>query len=133
MREVYGSAPADLVAAIGPSVGACCYEVGPDVAEAFAAAGFSRAQAAEWFHDRPQPTMVNPSMESLPVEQKPGHAYFDGWACATSQLVAAGVPASAVFGAALCTASHPDVLCSYRRDRSYAGRIAGVIASRAAR
>lgn len=133
MQAVFGSAPEDLVAAIGPSVGACCYEVGPDVPAAFAAAGFTRAQATAWFHDRPRPTPVNPSLAGLPVEQRPGHAYFDGWACTTSQLVAAGIPASAVFCAELCTASHPDVLCSYRRDRSYAGRIAGVIAPPSAR
>lgn len=133
LREVFGSSPEDLVAAIGPSVGACCYEVGPDVPEAFAAAGFTRAQVTPWFHDRPQPTPVNPSLPGLPPDQRPGHAYFDGWACTTSQLVAAGVPASAVFCAALCTASHPDVLCSYRRDRSYAGRIAGVVVPPSAR
>lgn len=133
LREVYGSEPADLLAAIGPSVGACCYEVGPDVADAFAAAGYTTAQTAPWFHDRPQPTPMNPSLTGLPAEQRPGHAYFDGWACATSQLVAAGVPADTVFCAALCTASHPDVLCSYRRDRASAGRIAGVIAPRPAR
>lgn len=133
LSEEYGSEPADLVAAIGPSVGACCYEVGQDVTAAFTAAGFTTTQTAPWFHDRPQPTAVNPSLAGLPGEQRPGHSYFDGWACATSQLVAAGIPASAVFCAALCTASHPEVLCSYRRDRSYAGRIAGVIAPRPTR
>ncbi|HXS94062.1 MAG TPA: peptidoglycan editing factor PgeF [Candidatus Limnocylindrales bacterium] len=32
MRERFGSAPADLHAAIGPGIGPCCYEVGPEVA-----------------------------------------------------------------------------------------------------
>jgi polyphenol oxidase len=39
MRERYGTAPADLEAAIGPGIGACCYEVGPEVAAHFGLAG----------------------------------------------------------------------------------------------
>ncbi len=35
MRDRYGSRPADLHAAIGPGIGECCYEVGPEVAAHF--------------------------------------------------------------------------------------------------
>ena len=35
MAENFGSRPKDLVAAIGPGIGVCCYEVGPEVAEMF--------------------------------------------------------------------------------------------------
>ena len=35
MVRAYGSDPADIRAVIGPGIGACCFEVGPDVAEAF--------------------------------------------------------------------------------------------------
>lgn len=39
MRERFGSRPEDLHAAIGPGIGACCYEVGPEVAEQFGLGG----------------------------------------------------------------------------------------------
>ena len=36
MMESFSSDPADLIAAIGPGIGKCCFEVGPEVAEQFA-------------------------------------------------------------------------------------------------
>lgn len=127
----YGSRPADLVAAIGPSVSACCYEVGPEVRVAFDAA-FGADRAAHWFHARPQPSAQNPSMAGLPASTRTGHSYFDGWAAARSQLVEAGLPDSAIFTARLCSASHAEVLCSYRQGGRAAGRMVGAIARRAA-
>jgi polyphenol oxidase len=37
MEEWFGSEPGELVAALGPSIGPCCYEVGPEVACLFPA------------------------------------------------------------------------------------------------
>ena len=39
MRRDFGSEPADLHAAIGPGIGKCCYEVGPEVAAQFGEQG----------------------------------------------------------------------------------------------
>ena len=39
MRERFASKPADLHAAIGPGIGKCCYEVGPEVAAQFGEQG----------------------------------------------------------------------------------------------
>jgi YfiH family protein len=39
MRARFGTAPEDLEAAIGPAIGACCYEVGPEVAAEFGKQG----------------------------------------------------------------------------------------------
>jgi YfiH family protein len=35
MRKMYGTEPGDVQAAIGPGIGRCCYEVGPEVARQF--------------------------------------------------------------------------------------------------
>lgn len=130
LSRTFGSRASDLIVACGPSIGTCCYEVGSDVREAFAAAGFSSAELDGWFLDAPMPSTANPSMKGLTRKGRPGHWFFDGWASTREQLVRAGVQAEQIFGAELCTASHPEVLCSYRRDGSPAGRIAAVVRSR---
>jgi len=123
----FGSRPPDLVVAAGPSVGACCYEVGADVRRHFETAGFPVADLARWFHANPQTTPTNPSMPGLSAARRAGHWYFDGWAAIRDGLAAAGVPRDQIFVAELCTASHPGALCSYRRDGAPAGRMAGAI------
>ena len=112
-REL-GSRSVDLIAAIGPSISADRYAVGADVRARFEASGFSAAQIDRWFRhgDRPE------------------HWSFDGWRSARDQLEAAGLRPSNIHVAALCTASHPDLLCSYRRDGQNAGRIAAAIRAR---
>src|SRR4051812_10239204 len=55
LRREFGSRPADLIAAAGPSIGACCYEVGEDVLQRFLRAGATSDAMDRWFHERPQP------------------------------------------------------------------------------
>jgi len=40
MGEAYGSRPGEMLAALGPCIGAACYEVGPEVRDGFLRAGF---------------------------------------------------------------------------------------------
>jgi len=40
MGEAYGSKPEEMIAALGPCIGPACYEVGPEVRDAYLRAGF---------------------------------------------------------------------------------------------
>jgi YfiH family protein len=128
MVEQYQSDPADLIAAIGPCISACCYEVGPDVRDRFREGGLT-GPGTGWFFENPRPTAGNPSMPRLALSPRPGHSYFDVWSCARAQLIAAGLSEGNIYLAGLCTASHSAILCSYRRDGKAAGRMAAAIRS----
>jgi YfiH family protein len=128
----YGSRPEDLIAAIGPSIGACCYEVGADVRDAFATAGFDDRDLDRWFTGAAQPSETNPSMPGLSRARSSDHWFFDGWTAARHQLEHAGVPVSHIHVASVCSASHPRAFCSYRRDGRAAGRMAAAIRPAAA-
>lgn len=127
LARQFGARPSDLIVAIGPAIGACCYEVGLDVRDAFRAAAFGDAALARWFYDEPQPTAINPTLPSLSGPPRRDHWFFDGVAAARHQLEQARVPPDHIHVAALCTASHPALFCSYRRDGTPAGRMAGAI------
>lgn len=130
MTREFGSQRKDLVAAIGPAIGACCYEVGRDVLDRFIRTGFTRDQIERWFRANPVDDRRNPPLPSLRAEARPDHWYFDAWSSARDQLRMVGIPDGQIFAAELCTASHPETLCSYRRDGSPAGRLAAVIRTR---
>jgi len=117
LAREFGARSDDLVAAVGPCISAPAYEVGEDVAERFAAAGFAKEQLARWFSEG----------------GRDGRWQFDGWQAVRDQLESAGLPAHQVHLAAMCTASHPDLLCSYRRDGTRAGRMAAAIRCQAPR
>jgi polyphenol oxidase len=117
LAREFASSPADLIVAIGPSIGSCCYEVGPELVDAFAAAGHERYLVERWFlappprrgtHDRPRMRL-------------------DVTGANRDQLILAGVREENIHIAGLCTAEHLDVLTSYRAEREKAGRIAGAI------
>ena len=127
VRET-GSRVEELIAAAGPSIGACCYEVGEDVRARFLEAGWKTSMTGRWFFEAPQPSVGNPSMPRVRGTD-PGRWYFDSAAAAGDQLESAGVPRGQIFVAGLCTASHAGVFCSYRRDGAPAGRMAAVIRS----
>lgn len=47
MRQQFGTKPEDLVVAIGQGIGACCFEVGPEVAVQFGLSGRAKVDLVE--------------------------------------------------------------------------------------
>src|SRR5262249_21096286 len=127
LAREFDTSPSDVVAAIGPSIGPCCYEVGVAVHDAFEKANLGCADLTRWVLPEAQPTERNPSMQSVPAVARAHHWFFDAWTSTRDQLVNARVPSDRIFVAELCTASHPEAFCSYRRDGRAAGRNAAVI------
>jgi hypothetical protein len=119
----FGTRPADIVAAIGPSIGPCCYEVGSELVDAFAAAGHERHLIARWFPTPPPPR----------GSRTPSALRLDVAGANRDQLLLAGVPEAQIFSCGLCTAMHLDVLTSYRAEGKTAGRIVAAIRPRPSR
>lgn len=120
MGEEFGVEPGDVTVAIGPSIGACCYDVGPELIDAFAEAAHGRQLIDRWFLARPP---IRGSVE------RPG-VRLDLEGANRDQLVGAGVREDRIHAAGLCTAMHLDVLTSFRAEQDKAGRLAGVIRAR---
>jgi purine-nucleoside/S-methyl-5'-thioadenosine phosphorylase / adenosine deaminase len=119
LRERFGASPMNLIAAVGPSIGACCYEVGSELVDTFAAAGYPRHLIDRWFITRG--SKGPPGRSELPP------LYLDVAGANRDQLVLAGIPEAQIHDCRLCTAMHLDVLTSYRAEKERAGRIAAVI------
>ena len=118
----FGTAPGDLIVAIGPSIGPCCYEVGTELVDAFAAAGHPRHLVDRWFL-APKPRRGERELPKLRLDVAGANR---------DQLLLAGVNEADIHLCGLCTAEHPDVLTSFRMEREQAGRLAAaIVAARA--
>jgi polyphenol oxidase len=132
MRQEFGTHPQDVVAAIGPAIGGCCYEVGPEVAKEFAS---QFEKAGEWFDEQFSPQAEGELQTWLPwlTMMPPGHqpeperARLDLRAANRWQLVDAGVSPKRIAVSALCTKCRADLFFSYRRDGAGTGRLMAVI------
>jgi len=99
LQSEFGSKLQNIHAAIGPSIGNCCFEVGEEVAERF----------YRYYPDRVGLTHV----DLVEVNRR--------------QLEEAGIENHRIDVAGLCTMCEPGVFHSFRRDREQSGRMVSAI------
>jgi YfiH family protein len=114
MQERFGSRISDLHAAVGPAIGACCYEVTDAVRQSFAAEPLAREAAV--FIER---------------ETADGaRLYLDVGASNERQLLLAGLSPQRVETSGYCTGCSPDLFYSNRRGPRHGGRFGVAIGLR---
>lgn len=134
MRLAFGSRPEDLVAAIGPGIGACCYSVGDEVLEEFESQFTYAAELFSEVHD------TNPVREKYPLlfltARAPGHGnlgpglHLDLVEANRRQLLDVGLKADAISVVGDCTSCHTHRYFSYRAEQGFTGRMLSVIGIR---
>jgi len=135
MQMEFGTRPEDVIAALGPGIGRCCYEVGEDVAREFNA---QFPNARDWF-DGPFDALASGESDPnwLPwlTMRPPGHppppprVNLDLIAANRAILADAGVRPARIFSSGYCTACRTDLFFSYRRERA-TGRLMAAIGIR---
>jgi YfiH family protein len=106
-----GADPSTMVAALGPSIGPCCYQVDARVRDVF-------AQSAHW-----------PEAEGAFHPDGDAHWRMDVPAINRRALERAGVPPARIHESGLCTACDLGRFYSYRAEGAGTGRlIAGIVA-----
>jgi len=131
MQLEFGSNPAHLLAAIGPSIGPCCYEVAADFVTKFTA---QFADAQDYFDEARTGDEPNPlqwlNMKPPGHQPPPKNVRLNLRKANRSQLLAAGLRHQNIFTSDLCTACRTDLLFSHRREGPLSGRLMSVIGIR---
>ncbi len=133
MQMEFGTKPAKLLAALGPAIGGCCYEVGTEVASAFQA---QFPSASEWFDELRTGDEPNPlqwlNMKPPGHQPPPKGVLLDLRKANRAQLLEAGLRDKNIFISDLCTACRCDLLFSYRKEGALSGRLLSVAGIRTA-
>ncbi len=103
-REVH-AAPGDLLAAVGPAIGPCCYDVSAEVAQAF-----------------------RDDLGARVAEPRATGSRVDLWLANELVLRRAGVARERIEVLGRCTSCEKETFFSHRRDRGRTGRQVGFIA-----
>lgn len=134
MRLEFGSRPENLVAAIGPGIGQCCYAVGEEVRGEFLS---QFAYAGELFRDVYD---SDPIREKYPLlfltARAPGHSnlgpslHLDLQEANRRQLLDAGLSPNSIFVFGDCTSCRRNRFFSHRADHGHTGRMFSVMGIR---
>ena len=134
MRLAFGSHPEDLIAAIGPGIGACCYAVGEEVRSEFESQFRYAAELFSEVYDS------DPVKEKYPMlfltARAPGHSqlgpglHLNLTEANRRQLLDAGLSAGNIFIQGDCTSCRTDRYFSHRAEHGFTGRSLSVIGIR---
>jgi hypothetical protein len=106
MERSFGTKAQDCIAAVGPSIGPCCFEVKEDVAEIFI-------------------KLYGESVVSM--SENPGRRKVDLWGSNRLGLIRAGLREENIEVSGLCTHCRDDLFYSHRGDKGITGRTAGIM------
>ena len=104
MQQNYGSKTTDIVVHLGPSIHQCCYEVGVEIKEEAERSGYDYA-----------------------IQTNRNKYFLDLLSIADRQLKACGIQQEHIEVSSHCTACNTDTFYSYRAEKNYCGRFAGII------
>lgn len=110
MEAEFGCRPEDILAAIGPSICADCYEIGQDVADEFLR-GFGREQCGAFLDSG-----------------KNGKYQLDLWEANREILEQAGIPKEQITVTDVCTCCNPEFLFSHRASKGKRGNLCAFLA-----
>jgi len=98
-KSEFESSQKDIIAALGPSIHACCYEVGKEIFDEAKKLGFKEC-----------------------VSIKKGRYFLDNVKMAKKQLLDTGIKEENIEEMDICTSCHTEDFFSYRRENQKTGR-----------
>ena len=121
MSYEFKSNPGELIAAVGPAIGKCCYEVDEKVLKPLRK---NIPDAEQFIHVPVGPASLpaNDPGNQPRVPTNPEGAFLDLSGVARFELISGGIPESNIHSVDLCTSCRPDLFFSHRRDRGRTGR-----------
>lgn len=118
MEERFGTCAHELVAAIGPSISSDAFQVGQEVVDAFAEAGFPMHEIHELRTGKE--CISTEAQSTIPLRMLDGH-HLDLWKANAWLLTEMGLLSENIHICGICTYVHADTLYSARKDGNQKG------------